>query len=56
MYRYLSKKYASSGSKNPFQSSAFKEIKVGQNNYQYYNLNSLGPQISKNKLKIFNFR
>lgn len=45
MYRYLSRKGFAS---NPYQSSAFKQLKSGSKTLGYYNINSLGDQkISK---------
>lgn len=45
MYRYLSKKTFSS---NPFQNSAYAQLKVGSNSYNYYDINKLDSSVSKN--------
>lgn len=50
MFKNLIKK--SFSSKNPFQSSAHKTLKLGTNSYNYYDLNALG-NICKTFLLIF---
>lgn len=47
MYRYLSKKSFSS---NPFQSKTYKQLKVGSDTFNYYDISKLGASISKNYL------
>ena len=44
MYRYILSKNFSN--KNPFYRSAHKHLKSGNNNYEYYSINSLGEDIS----------
>jgi hypothetical protein len=44
MYRYLTKKTFSS---NPYQSTAFSQLKVGSQSYNYYDINKLNSPISK---------
>lgn len=46
MYRYLVAKNFSSN-KNPFYRSAHKHLKVGENSFEYYNINNLGEDVSK---------
>lgn len=50
MYKNLLKK--SFSTKNPFQSTAHKSLKLGSNSFNYYDMNTLGD-ICKNYL--FNF-
>jgi hypothetical protein len=51
MYRYLSKKKFSSGKlNNPFRTHSHKILKVGDKEFNYYNLNTLGSNVGK----IFN--
>jgi hypothetical protein len=45
MYRYLVSKNFSN--KNPFQSSAFKQLKAGGKSFEYYNINSFGQDVCK---------
>ncbi len=53
MYRYLSKKTFSKV--NPYQSTAFNQLKVGSQTFNYYDINKLNAPISnKNWNNRFN--
>jgi len=45
MNRYLLKK--SFSNVNPFKSKSFKTLKLGSQTYNYYDVNTLGADISK---------
>lgn len=50
MYKHLLRKNFST--KNPFQSTAHKALKLGTNSYNYYDINTLG-NLSKNNFVYF---
>lgn len=42
MNRFIFKKFSS---KNPFQQQCYKQLKINNQNYNYYNISSLGPSV-----------
>jgi hypothetical protein len=45
MYKYL--KARSFSTKNPFAGKSLKNLKIGSQTYNYYDINTLGSQTSK---------